>query len=210
GSGGPLRDVPKKKFSSLKKSFVLKHPKWNMGPKITVDSATLMNKGLEVIEAKHLFQIPADKIKVLIHPEAIVHSMVEFSDGTIFAQLGPADMRLPIQYALTYPKRSQTMLSSLDFNKVEALHFLKPDLKKFPCLYFANVACRLGGTYPAVLNAANEIAVYAYLDGTIKFTDIPKIIEKALIGHKYIADPLLSDIFSSDNWAREKAKVLIK
>jgi len=209
GSGGPLRNVPKAKFSTLSMSSILKHPKWSMGPKITVDSATLMNKGLEVIEAKHLFKIAANKIKVLIHPEAIIHSMVEFSDGTILAQMAAADMRLPIQYALTFPKRATNALVTLDFNRIGQLNFYQPELDKFPCLYLANVACKLGGTYPAVLSAADEESVYAYLNKKIKFTDIPKIIEKVLLKHRYIAEPVLADIFAADGWAREKAKALM-
>jgi len=209
GSGGPLKDVPKNEFSKLSVKKVLKHPKWKMGPKITVDSATLMNKGLEVIEAKHLFQLPANKIKVLIHPEAIVHSMVEFTDGAILAHMGATDMRLPIQYALGFPKRADKPLISLDFSKAKCLNFYKPNYKKFPCLGLANLACKLGGTYPAVINAADEGVVYAYLKHKIKFTDIPKIIEKVLLKHKYIGEPLLSDIFGADIWAREKTKALI-
>ncbi len=209
GSGGPLRDISKAKFSSLKTSTILKHPRWNMGPKISVDSATLMNKGLEIIEAKHLFGISANKIKVLIHPEAIIHSMVEFSDGTILAQMGATDMRLPIQYALNFPKRSANSLATLDFNKISQLNFYQPQFNKFPCLYLANAACKLGGTYPAAINAADEEAVYAYLDKRIKFTEIPKIIEKVLLKHRCIASPLLSDIFATDAWAREQTKALI-
>lgn len=209
GSGGPLKDFPKSKFSSLKVTTILKHPKWNMGPKISVDSATLMNKGLEIIEAKHLFGISANKIKVLIHPEAVVHSMVEFTDGTILAQMGATDMRLPIQYALNFPKRASAPLATLDFDKIQHLNFSQPKLNKFPCLSLANVACKLGGTYPAVINAADEKAVYAYLGKKIKFTAIPRIIEKVLLRHRCIADPLLSDIFATDAWAREEVEALI-
>lgn len=209
GSGGPLKDVPRSKFSSLKIKTVLKHPRWKMGRKITVDSATLMNKGLEVIEAKHLFSISANRIKVLIHPEALVHSMVEFTDGSILAQIGATDMRLPIQYALNFPKRSNVQIAPLDFYKIRNLTFAQPDLKKFPCFYLATVACKLGGTYPAVVNAANEEVVYSYLNRKIKFTDIPRLIEKAMLKHKTIADPLLGDIMAADAWAREQIKVNI-
>jgi len=209
GSGGPLKDIPKSKFSHLKVATILKHPRWNMGRKISVDSATLMNKGLEVIEAKHLFSIAPDKIKVLIHPEAIVHSMVEFTDGAILAQMGATDMRLPIQFALNYPKRADIALATLDFNKMQQLNFLQPDFKKFPCLELANVACKLGGTYPAVINAADEEVVCAYLKERIKFIDIPKIIEKVLLKHKSIVNPRLRDILEADTWAREQAGVLI-
>jgi len=209
GSGGPLKNISKEKFSNLSMSDILKHPKWKMGPKISVDSATLMNKGLEIIEAKHLFGIPANKIKVLIHPEAVVHSMVEFGDGAILAQMSATDMRLPIQYALTFPKRANTPLATLDFTKTMQLNFYQPELDKFPCLELANVACKLGGTYPAVINAADEEVVYAYLNRKIKFTDIPKVIEKILLRHRYIAEPLLSDIFSADKWAREETRATI-
>ncbi len=209
GSGGPLKDIPKSKFSSLKLSTILKHPRWNMGPKISVDSATLMNKGLEIIEAKHLFGVSANKIKVLIHPEAIVHSMVEFTDGAIMAQLGATDMRLPIQFALNYPRRSNLSLATVDFEKVRKLTFQPPQLEKFPCLSLANVACKLGGTYPAVINAADERVVSAYLNNRIKFTDIPRIIEKVLLKHAYILDPVLSDILAADAWARQEVDSLI-
>lgn len=209
GSGGPLMNIPTNKFSSLSMSHILKHPKWNMGPKITVDSATLMNKGLEIIEAKHLFRISANRIKVLIHPEAVIHSMVEFTDGTILAQMAATDMRLPIQYALTFPKRAVNALATVDFNRIKQLTFRQPQPDKFPCLYLASVACKLGGSYPAVLNAADEEAVFAYLGRKIKFTDVPKIIEKVLLKHRYIAEPVLSDIYAADAWAREEAKVLI-
>ncbi|MFH0731972.1 MAG: 1-deoxy-D-xylulose-5-phosphate reductoisomerase [Candidatus Omnitrophota bacterium] len=209
GSGGPLKDVPKKEFPSLTMSRILKHPRWKMGPKITVDSATLMNKGLEVIEAKHLFDIPANRINVVIHPEAVVHSMVEFTDGSILAQMAATDMRLPIQYAMTFPNRVSAPLATLNFNKTRQLNFSQPDLDKFPCLELANVACKLGGTYPAVINAADEVTVYAYLDGKIKFTDIPKTIEKVMLNHKYIADPLLNDILAADAWARQQTRTLI-
>ncbi|NQT95744.1 MAG: 1-deoxy-D-xylulose-5-phosphate reductoisomerase [Candidatus Omnitrophica bacterium] len=204
GSGGALFSTPRKRFKSLKVRDVLKHPKWRMGKKITVDSATLMNKGLEIIEAQHLFKIGVDKIKVLIHPEAIIHSMVEFIDGAIIAQLGVTDMRVPIQYALTYPERENTALPMVDFAKVKSLNFSYPDFGKYPCLSLAIVAARLAGTYPAVLNAADEIAVKAFLDKKIDFLKIPKLIEKVLGTHHCVEKPSLGDIMQADRWAREE------
>jgi len=208
GSGGSLHKVPKSRFSSLKVKDVLRHPKWNMGKKITIDSATMMNKGLEIIEAKHLFDISVDKIKVLIHPEAVVHSMVEFVDGSVIAQLGVTDMRLPIQYAMTFPERARAILPPLDFTRVGPLNFSYPDLDKYPCLCLAIVAAKLGGTYPAVLNAADEAVVKAFLDKRIKFTKIPSLIEKTLSAHRSIEKPTLDDIMHADRWAREEISSL--
>jgi len=208
GSGGPLKNVAKNKFNSLTVGQVTKHPRWNMGKKISVDSATLMNKGLEVIEASRLFGVPVDKIKVLIHPEAIVHSMVEFVDGSVIAQLGVTDMRLPIQYALAYPKRQNTRLRGLDFVKLGKLTFEKPDCKKFPCLRLAYEAAKKGGTAPCVLNAANEELVSLFLKGKIKLNDIPKKLEKILKKHKPIKSAALRQIMQADLWAREETKKL--
>ncbi|MFC1808457.1 1-deoxy-D-xylulose-5-phosphate reductoisomerase [Candidatus Omnitrophota bacterium] len=205
GSGGPLLNIPKSKFKSLTVKKVLNHPKWKMGRKITVDSATLMNKGLEIIEAKHLFDIDIEKIELLIHPEAIVHSMVEFIDGTIMAQLGVTDMMLPIQAALTYPERVRGVGAMLDFSKISKMNFVKPDLSKFPCLSLALAAIKLGGTYPTVLNAADEIAVKAFLDRKIQFVMIPKVVEKILTKHRAIAKPSIDDILDADTWARKEA-----
>jgi 1-deoxy-D-xylulose-5-phosphate reductoisomerase len=206
GSGGPLHTVDKEKFSKLSISQVLKHPKWRMGKKITVDSATLMNKGLEIIEAHHLFDMPVDMIKLVIHPQAIIHSMCEFRDGSIIAQLGVADMKLPIQYSLTYPERLQTPFKKLDFLSIKNLRFSLPDITKYPCLELAMTAARLGGTATVVLNAANEIAVSAFLKGKTSFTKIPNIVEKVLLMHKYIESPALDSIFQADAWARETAE----
>lgn len=208
GSGGPLRNVAKYKFSKLSIRQVLNHPKWKMGKKITVDSATLMNKGLEMIEASHLFGISIDRIKLLIHPEAIIHSMVEFIDGAIIAQLGVTDMRLPIQYALTYPERVKTPLPLIDFSKVKGLSFHRPDIAKYPCLALAVAAAKLGGTYPAVLNAADEEAVKAFLEGRLNFVKIPDVIEKVLLKHRAATDMTLDDILQADSWAREEARSL--
>jgi 1-deoxy-D-xylulose-5-phosphate reductoisomerase len=210
GSGGPLYNVGKDRFSSLTVNRVLKHPRWKMGRKITVDSATLMNKGLEIIEAHHLFNMPVEMIKLVIHPEAIIHSMCEFRDGSIIAQFGATDMKLPIQYALTYPERLKTPFKSLDFTEIKSLEFSQPDLVKYPCLSLALAAAKLGGTATAVLNAANEIAVREFLDKKIGFIKIPDIIEKVMIKHRYIESPSLTQIFEADLWAREAAKILIR
>jgi 1-deoxy-D-xylulose-5-phosphate reductoisomerase len=207
-SGGPFR----KKKGSLAKitpAQALNHPKWKMGPKITVDSATMMNKGLEVIEAANLFGIPAGKIEVLVHPEAIVHALVEFVDGSHFAHLGVTDMRLPIQYALSYPGRLEDHLPRLDLADLKALHFEKPDRKRFPCLDLGYTASKIGGTMPAVLNAANEVAVEAFLARKTGFLGIPKIIEKTMRSHSLVYKPVLADIFAADAWARETAEELL-
>lgn len=209
GTGGPLRNISARLFNKFSPAKVVKHPTWKMGKKISVDSATLMNKGLEVIEARWLFDVGIDDIEVLIHPEALVHSMVELRDGTILAQLAAADMRLPIQYALTYPQRQDKNRYNLDFKKIRTLTFRPPDRKKFPCLQIAYEAAKKDQTYPAVLNAANEIAVDSYLNRTLKFTLIPEIVEKVLAAHKPVSRPKLEDILATDLWAREEAKNLI-
>jgi len=204
-SGGPLRKVAAKNFKHMTLKNILNHPRWKMGPKITVDSATLMNKGFEVIEAKHLFGLRHNQIKVLIHPEAIIHSMVEFADGCLLAQLGATDMRLPIQYALTYPDRLPTGIQSPDFAALGQLTFQRPDMKKFPALEAAFEAARCGGTMPAVLNAADEEAVEAFLAGKINFLSIYKVIEKVIGHHTLVKDPSLDEIIQADAWARQEA-----
>jgi 1-deoxy-D-xylulose-5-phosphate reductoisomerase len=176
-----------------------------MGKKITVDSATLMNKGLEVIEAKRLFGLPEERIKVLVHPEAIVHSLVELVDGVILAQMSVPDMKLPIQFALNFPSRMTSGAMKVDLNKLGSLTFHNPDMKKFPCLAMAYEALRNGGSFPAVLNAANEEAVRLYLCGEIRFSSIPKIIEKVLSLHKGLYRFGLKDVMEIDNWARNEA-----
>lgn len=208
GSGGPLLNVDRSKFDRLTKDFILNHPKWKMGSKISVDSATMMNKGLEVIEAGALFGLPQDRIEILIHPEAVVHSMVEFSDSAILAQLGTPDMRLPIQYALTYPDRRPSPVERIDFSKIKNLSFDKPDSGKFPSLKLARQAARDGGVRPAVLCAADEEAVRNFLDGAIKFSGIPEVIEKVLSRHKNINRKELSldDVLDAQDWAREEAR----
>ncbi len=207
-SGGPLRSLALSKFKKVSLEKVLRHPRWKMGKKITIDSATLMNKGLELLEAMFLFDLGVEKIKVLIHPEALIHSMVEFNDGVIMAQLSAADMRIPIQYALTYPERLVNKLPGIDFYRLNKLHFEKPDLEKFPCLALAYQAARQLGTMPAVINAANEVSVNNFLNKRIGFLAIPKIIEKVMRRHSRIANPDLSDIMAADSWARKEAAVL--
>jgi 1-deoxy-D-xylulose-5-phosphate reductoisomerase len=210
GSGGLFVRTPKNKLQSISPKQALNHPKWSMGKKITVDSATLMNKGLEVIEAMHLFNIPLDKIEVIVHPEAIIHSMVEYSDGSILAQMANPDMRLPIEYALSYPQRSKLIGKRISFNKSNKMTFLKADKKRFPCLEIAYEAARKGYTYPTVLNAANEVAVWAFLDKKIKFTDIPKVIEKSISQHKPLKNFTLKDIMSIDNISRKTTNEIIE
>ena len=207
-SGGPLRNIPASKFKMVGMEQVLRHPRWKMGKKITVDSATLMNKGLELLEAMFLFGLGADKIKVLIHPEALIHSMVEFNDGVIMAQLSVADMRIPIQYALSYPQRLPNSLPGIDFYRLNKMHFEKPDLKKFPCLALAYSAAASLGTMPAVLNAANEVSVNNFLNKRISFLAIPKIVEKVMRRHKIAANPDLAEIIAADSWARAEAQGL--
>ncbi len=204
-SGGSLYDVPLKNFKHLQVKAILNHPRWKMGKKITVDSSTLMNKGLEAIEARWLFDTDISKIKVLIHRQAVIHSMVEFVDGVVLAQLGVTDMTLPIQYALSYPRRLVNNNYRLDFLKLKSLTFEKADTRKFPCLDFAYQAAKDGGSAPCVMNAANEEAVSAFLDKRIPFIAIPRVIEKIMAMHKGIRNPDLSAILESDAWARQEA-----
>jgi len=206
GTGGPLRKMPASKMHLVSPQQAIKHPKWAMGKKISVDSATMMNKGLEVIEAKWLFGLPVEKIKILIHPQAVVHSMVEYIDGSVIAQMGVTDMRLPIQYALTYPERFDSGLAALNFTDIKRLDFFKPNFKKFPSLELAYKAARQDGTMPCVLNAANEELVKLYLDGKIKLTEIAKGVDKIMKDHKVVNNPKLEEIFESDSWARERVK----
>jgi 1-deoxy-D-xylulose-5-phosphate reductoisomerase len=204
-SGGPLIDLPLAKRRTIKPAQALKHPTWRMGTKITIDSATLMNKGLEVIEAHWLFDIPPDRIDVVIHRQSIVHSMVEYRDGSVIAQMGIPDMRGPLAYALNYPERLPLGLPSLDLTKIKSLTFEPPDHKKFPCLGYAYEALRIGGTMPAVLNAANEVAVGAYLSGRIGFLAIARLIRKTMDGHVPQAAKNLEDVLEADRWGRERA-----
>jgi len=207
-SGGPFRSLNRKHFSKITLKQALNHPTWRMGPKITIDSATLMNKGLEVIEAHYLFDAPFDKIDIVIHPESIIHSMVEFIDGSVLAQLGTTDMQIPIQYALTYPARGNSPVNRLDLAQIGKLNFEKPDRKKFPCVDLAYEAGRRGGTYPAVLNAANEVAVNRFLREEISFNDIPRIIGKTLAKYRPLTNRTLDGILLADHWARQQASLL--
>ena len=209
-SGGPFRGYSPSQLREVTVKQALKHPSWQMGRKVTIDSATLMNKGLEVIEAHWLFNMPFDNIRVLIHPQSIVHAMVEFADGSIKAQLGYPDMRLPIQYALSYPERiPNPQLPKLNWNNISSLTFEQPDFDTFPCLKLAIEAGKKGGTYPAVLCAADEVAVELFLSQRIKFTDIARLVEQTLEEHEAIAHPTLEEIMAADAWAREKALKLI-
>ncbi len=201
-SGGPFRKL-KGSLANIKPAQALKHPKWKMGPKITVDSATLMNKGLEVIEAANLFGFGCDRVEVLIHPEAIVHGMIEFVDGSYLAHMGVTDMRLPIQYAMTWPERLVNHLPVLNLAQIRTLTFEKPSFSRFPCLALGYEASRLGGTMPAVLNAANEVLVDNFLSRKIGFMDIPKGIEKTMTHHRLNKKPNLNQILDADRWARE-------
>jgi 1-deoxy-D-xylulose-5-phosphate reductoisomerase len=204
-SGGPFRDTPKERFAEVTREEALNHPTWRMGRKITIDSATLMNKGLEVIEATWLFGVTPDEVDVAVHPQSIVHSMVEFIDGSIMAQLGVTDMRIPIQYALTYPERWPSALPALDIHNLAKLEFLQPDREKFQCLDLAYRALQAGGTAPAVLNAANEVAVDSFLNDRIGFDDIPRIIASVLGKHRPVEADSLPAILDADRWARIKA-----
>lgn len=205
GSGGPFRGRKKKDLKNVTVKEALAHPRWKMGTKITIDSATLMNKGLEVIEAHFLFDVDYDSIKVVIHPQSIVHSLVEFVDGSVLAQLGPTDMRLPIQYALTYPERVPSPVTAIDLVELGELDFEEPDLETFPCLKLSYEAGKAGKTYPAVLNVANEEAVEAFLAERIGFLDISEIVYKALERHKGF-EPDLRILEEAQMWAREKAQ----
>lgn len=197
-SGGPFRTF-KGDLSKVTVKEALNHPKWSMGSKITIDSATLMNKGLEMIEAVHLFDFAPDKIQVVVHPESIVHSMVEYADNSIIAQLGLPDMKIPIQYALIYPERFPIPMEKFDIFKVASLNFEKPDFVRFPALRLAYEAIEKGDTYPVVLNAVNEVMVYKFLKGQIKFTEISESVEKALENHSPIKDATVSEILELNN-----------
>ena len=205
-SGGPFANRHDLDFDRVTAAQALKHPRWNMGRKVTVDSATLMNKGLEIMEAHWLFGIPYDRIDVVIHPESIVHSMVEFVDGSVLAQLSPPDMRFAIQHALIWPDRADSDLPRLDLATLGALHFTAPDPVRFPCLGLARKAAITGGTMPCVLNAANEIAVEEFLDGNITFSGIWHTVEAVMDRHRLVAKPTLAQIGQADHWARQEAK----
>ncbi|WP_461783898.1 1-deoxy-D-xylulose-5-phosphate reductoisomerase [Prosthecobacter sp.] len=204
-SGGPFRTLPAEQLPSVTVAQALKHPTWNMGRKITIDSATLFNKGLEMIEAKWLFDVPMDKIEVVVHPQSIVHSMVEFADNSVIAQLSHSDMCFPIQYAVTWPDRVPNNLKPLNFAQVGALHFEAPRVDDFPALNLARHAGTIGGTLPAVLNAANEVAVEAFLNGKIPFPGIWQTVERIMNDHQVIAHPNLEALIEADAWARRTA-----
>ena len=207
-SGGPFLGWDRKRLASIRRADALRHPRWKMGAKITVDSATLMNKGLEVIEAMHLFACGPDEIEVVVHPESIIHSMVEFVDGVVMAQLSATDMRIPIQYALTFPDRLGPPLEPLDFFALKSLSFRRPDLAGFPCLGLALRAAREGGSAPCVLNAANEIAVNRFLEDTLRFQSIPRCVEAVLDRHTTVKRPRLGDIIDADRWAKEQTRII--
>lgn len=209
-SGGPFRTRTKAEIENATREEALNHPNWTMGDKITIDSATLMNKGLEVIEAHWLFGFDADDISVVVHPQSVVHSMIEMLDGSIIAQLGVTDMKHPIQYALTYPERRAGCLGSLNFSKISELTFEEPDLDRFPCLSLAYEALKAGGTMPAALNAANEIAVQAFLDGKIRLSDIAVVNRSVLSEHTQTEADSLEVILSADTWARSSAIMKIE
>ncbi len=205
-SGGPFRQKNLVDFKEITPADALRHPNWEMGAKITIDSATLINKGLEIIEAHWLFNVDYDQIKVLVHPQSIIHSLVEFVDGSVLAQLGWSDMRLPIQYALTFPERVQSSLRSLDLLEVGRLDFEAPDYTKFPGLKLAIEAGRTGGTMPAVFNAANEVAVEKFLRYELAFTSIPSVIAKVMAAHTVVSNPTLEEILDKDRWARRETE----
>ena len=200
GSGGPFRQKPIEDFNKIKLEDALKHPNWEMGNKITIDSASMMNKGLEVIEAHWLFNLAINEIEIIIHPQSIIHSMVEFRDGSIKAQLGLPDMKIPIQYALSYPNHLESNWKKIDFTKINDLTFEKPDLEKFPCIRLAYESLEEGGSFPVVLNKANDEVVFAFLNGMIHFTDIPNLIEEALNNHEFINTPDLETIIEISQW----------
>ena len=208
-SGGALRDVPPEKLAGVTAAQALAHPNWNMGVKITVDCATMLNKGFEVIEAMHLYAAPLDRIEVLVHRESVVHSMVEFADGAVLAQLGVPSMELPIQLALTYPERLDCALPRLNLAQVGALHFESVDLRRYPCFALALECAKKGGMYPCALNAAGEVAVAAFLRGQIKYTQIAEIIEGALVGASDKEPESYAALEQADRLARERAFSLL-
>jgi 1-deoxy-D-xylulose-5-phosphate reductoisomerase len=209
-SGGPFRETPRKDFDSIAPEQALKHPTWNMGPKITIDSATLFNKGLEMIEAHWLFGVKMKGVEVVIHPQSIVHSMVEFADGSTLAQLSYSNMRFPIQYAVTWPDRVANTLPPLDFSNLSKLEFFTPRFDDFPALTLARRAGEAGGTVPAVMNAANEVAVAAFLDRQVRFPSIWEIVEEVMNRHTSVAHPDLDAILEADQWARAEATRSVK
>lgn len=209
-SGGPFLNLSLAKLQEVSVKEALNHPNWEMGKKVTIDSASLMNKGLEVIEAHWLFDIPVEKISVLIHPQSVVHSMVEYVDGSIVAQMGITDMRIPISYALSFPQRLLLNLPRLDLSRNEALSFFQPDPERFPCLKLAYQSIEIGETLPAILNAANEVAVNAFLEGSLKFTEIPVLLQRVMQEHEVKSIHTIEDVLKADHWARERAKAILE
>lgn len=209
-SGGPFLDRKIEELKEMKPKDALNHPSWRMGKKISIDSATMMNKGFEMIEAHFLFGLPPERIDILIHPQSIIHSIVEFVDRSCIAQLSLPDMRGPITYALSYPERLNDVMKSLNLDRIERLVFKRPDYNCFPCLSYAYEAMKIGGTMPSVLNAANEVAVDAFLKGRIRFTDIPRVIKETMQEYKTLPDSDLNAILEADIWARKKAQEVIK
>lgn len=209
-SGGPFRGRKKAELINVTAAQALKHPNWSMGAKITIDSASMMNKGLEVIEAKWLFDVEVDQIQVVVHPQSILHSAVEYEDGAVIGQMGVPDMKVPISYALTYPNRVENGFEKLDITKVGTLTFEEPDTETFECLSLAYKAIKAGGTMPAVLNAANEIAVAAFLKGSIGFMDIPRIIKNTMENHKVIHNYSIDELLAADSWGRSYAAKILK
>jgi 1-deoxy-D-xylulose-5-phosphate reductoisomerase len=207
-SGGPFRETPLEKLKNVTVQDALNHPNWSMGRKITIDSATMMNKGLEVIEARWLFDAPAEKISVNIHPQSIIHSMVEYVDGCVIAQLGMPDMKAPIAYALSYPARVSSGIKPLDLTELSGLTFFKPDLERFPCLGLAYRALGEGESMPAVMNAANEIAVEAFLEGRISFLQIARVIEQTMDRHQAHRLASIDEVLAADQWGREAARAI--
>ena len=208
-SGGPFRNTPAEEFQNVTPEDALNHPTWKMGKRITIDSATMMNKGLEVIEARWLFDIVPSQIDIVVHPQSIVHSMVEFADGSVIAQLGTTDMRQPIQYAMTYPERIASSVAHLDWTTASRLEFVPPDRHKFPCIGLAYRAAEMGGTAPAVLNAADEVAVESFLQGRIRFTGIPEVIRGCLDAHDVSPAASVEAIMRADAWARAHARQIV-
>ncbi len=210
GSGGPFRTKPIEEFVNIKLEEALKHPNWDMGNKITIDSATMMNKGLEVIEAYWLFKIPINKIDIVVHPQSIIHSLVEFVDGSIKAQLGVPDMKIPIQYALSYPNHDNVKWESLDLTKISTLTFESPDLNKFPCIRLAYESIEKGGSYPIVLNLANDNLVELFLNREISFNQIPEFIELTMQEHSYINNPGLNEIYEIEKETKDILQMILK
>jgi len=209
-SGGPFLNLPIARLQEVTAKEALNHPHWEMGKKITIDSASLMNKGLEVIEAHWLFNIPVEKIVVQIHPQSVVHSMVEYIDGSVIALMGITDMRIPICYALSFPQRLNLNLAPLNLSKSGGLTFFPPDLERFPCLKLAYQSIEIGETMPAVLNAANEIAVNAFLEGSLKFTELPLLIQRVMEEHEMKSVHTIEDILRADHWARERSRTFLE